>query len=169
MQAQKARSALAIERDTISAPFTLNILFTLCTWQALNSNLCAQVFERDIVRPQRLHRFASQALANIVWSFATLRWYPHAVLEAVTLELHNRLPILTMQARPLPPLVVLEGKARTGVTNLAWLPQLATEAAGRGIFSCVRRVAVILRWTSSSWCLMGTVHRLHVLLCMSSY
>ena len=56
-----------------------------------------QVFEEDIARPQRVRDFTSQALSNMVWSFATLRWYPEKVLEAVSAELHRRNNRLTVQ------------------------------------------------------------------------
>lgn len=64
------------------------------------SGLLVQVLEEDIVRPQRLQHFTSQALANILWSFATLRWYPIRVLESISSELNSRLATLNVQACP---------------------------------------------------------------------
>lgn len=57
----------------------------------------SQVFEEDIRRPQRVRDFTSQALSNMVWSFATLRWYPEKVLEAISAELLRRMPYLSVQ------------------------------------------------------------------------
>ncbi len=55
------------------------------------------MFEEDIARPERVRDFTSQALSNMAWSFATLRWYPEKVLEAISAELHRRNNKLTVQ------------------------------------------------------------------------
>ena len=56
-----------------------------------------QAFEQDITRPQRVREFTSQALSNMAWSFATLRWYPEKVLEAISGELLRRAHFLSVQ------------------------------------------------------------------------
>ncbi|KAK9908644.1 hypothetical protein WJX75_000861 [Coccomyxa subellipsoidea] len=56
-----------------------------------------RAFEQDITRPQRLREFTSQALSNMAWSFATLRWYPETVLGAISTELHRRTDYLSVQ------------------------------------------------------------------------
>ena len=61
--------------------------------------LWPQAFEQDITRPQRLREFTSQALSNMAWSFATLRWYPETVLGAISTELHRRTDYLSVQVR----------------------------------------------------------------------
>ncbi|KAK9846558.1 hypothetical protein WJX81_006537 [Elliptochloris bilobata] len=42
-----------------------------------------EAFEREVSRPDRLRRFTSQALSNILWSFATLRYYPTRAIDAL--------------------------------------------------------------------------------------
>ena len=53
-----------------------------------------QAYEADVVRRERLSDFTAQALANILWAFAALRYYPGAMLPHIAAELHARLPIL---------------------------------------------------------------------------
>lgn len=56
-----------------------------------------QAFEKDITQPHRVSEFTSQALSNMAWSFATLRWYPEQVLEIISGELHRRIDNLYPQ------------------------------------------------------------------------
>ena len=46
----------------------------------------SQAVEAEIVTPGRLSRFTTQALANSLWAYATLRFYPTRFLEASLLE-----------------------------------------------------------------------------------
>lgn len=39
-------------------------------------NNASQALERELAREGRLRPFATQALANSLWSFATLRYFP---------------------------------------------------------------------------------------------
>ena len=59
--------------------------------------LCLQACEESI--SQRTLRLTSQGLTNILWGYATLRYYPGTVLQAVTLEFHRRMNTLGQQAR----------------------------------------------------------------------
>ena len=77
----------------------------------------------------RSPRLTSQGLTNILWGYATLRYYPHKVLQAVTQELHRRMATLGQQARP-PPLPApapeatpLQQPPQSGFGNQrGWLP-----------------------------------------------
>lgn len=40
---------------------------------------------------------AAQALANTLWAFATLRWYPVSIMEPLTRALATRVPIMKEQ------------------------------------------------------------------------
>lgn len=42
---------------------------------------CPQAVEAEMVTPGRLARFSTQALANSLWAFATLRFYPSRFLQ----------------------------------------------------------------------------------------
>jgi hypothetical protein len=61
--------------------------------------LPVQAYEADVVRRERLPDFTAQALANILWAFAALRYYPAAMLPRVAAELHARLPALVEPVR----------------------------------------------------------------------
>ena len=61
--------------------------------------LPVQAFEEDVVRPERIASFTTQALSNVAWAFAALRYYPAGALAAVIRELHERMDQLSEQAR----------------------------------------------------------------------
>ncbi len=63
---------------------------------------CVQACEETIINGNRTPKLTSQGLTNILWGYATLRYYPDKVLQAVTRELHRRMDSLGQQARPLP-------------------------------------------------------------------
>ncbi|CAL8461792.1 g1323 [Coccomyxa elongata] len=73
-----------------------NCLLAFAKMEHVDVNVL-RVFEEDIARPERVRDFTSQALSNMAWSFATLRWYPEKVLEAISGELHRRNNKLTVQ------------------------------------------------------------------------
>ena len=52
-----------------------------------------------MVRPERIASFTTQALSNVAWAFAALRYYPAGALPAVIRELHARMEQLSEQAR----------------------------------------------------------------------
>lgn len=60
---------------------------------------CGQACEESIINGNRTPRLTSQGLTNILWGYATLRYYPDRVLQAVTRELHHRMDTLGQQAR----------------------------------------------------------------------
>jgi hypothetical protein len=68
--------------------------------QALEKELCRTVeINRDgqIVHTERLKEFTSQALANTLWAFATLRWYPARLLPSITEAIGNIVHAMTAQ------------------------------------------------------------------------
>ena len=68
--------------------------------QALEQELCRTVdIERDgqVVQLERLKTFTSQALANTLWAFATLRWYPARLLPSITEAMGSIVHAMTAQ------------------------------------------------------------------------
>jgi hypothetical protein len=68
--------------------------------QALEKELCRTVeVTRDgqIIHTERLKEFTSQALANTLWAFATLRWYPARLLPSITEAIGNIVQHMTGQ------------------------------------------------------------------------
>ena len=47
---------------------------------------CSQAIEAEVITPDRLRLFTTQALANSLWAYATLRFYPTNFLEASVVE-----------------------------------------------------------------------------------
>ena len=70
-----------------------------CSERYLPRALPDQAFEEDVVRPERIASFTTQALSNVAWAFAALRYYPAGALPAVIRELHARMDQLSEQAR----------------------------------------------------------------------
>ena len=56
-----------------------------------------QAIADDIVDSNRVSAFTAQGLTNVLWGFATLRYYPHSVLVAICEELHRRLHSISAQ------------------------------------------------------------------------
>ena len=56
-----------------------------------------QVLANNIVDAGRVPAFTAQGLTNVLWSFATLRYYPHKVLVAICEELHRRIHTINAQ------------------------------------------------------------------------
>ena len=46
---------------------------------------------------RRIHFFSPQALANTLWSFATLRWYPARLLPVITEAIGRRINAMSTQ------------------------------------------------------------------------
>lgn len=61
----------------------------------------AQALEDNIVGTGRTSKMTAQGLTNVLWGYATLRYYPHRALTAVCKELHRRVHTLQIQASPL--------------------------------------------------------------------
>ncbi|GAB4823221.1 hypothetical protein N2152v2_010267 [Parachlorella kessleri] len=53
--------------------------------------------EKEMCKPGRLSGFSSQALANTIWAFATLRWDPTGLYEPFTRALDSRLNVMAVQ------------------------------------------------------------------------
>ena len=56
-----------------------------------------QAIADDIIDTGRVSAFTSQGLTNVLWGFATLRYYPHTVLVAICEELHRRVHTMNDQ------------------------------------------------------------------------
>lgn len=68
--------------------------------QSLEKELCRSIeVSRDgqVVRIERLKEFTSQALANTLWAFATLRWYPARLLPSITEAIGTIVHTMTAQ------------------------------------------------------------------------
>jgi hypothetical protein len=62
-----------------------------------------QAYERTVAKPERMRSMTHQGLTNILWSFATLRWYSQDVLDAIAKEFYNRLDLILVQVSHLSP------------------------------------------------------------------
>ena len=68
--------------------------------QALEKELCRSVEvtrDGEVVQIERLKEFTSQALANTLWAFATLRWYPARLLPSITEAIGSLVDTMTAQ------------------------------------------------------------------------
>ena len=50
-----------------------------------------QAVEQEMSKPERLRDSTTQGIANIMWSFATLRFYPPRFMTAACVALEHRL------------------------------------------------------------------------------
>lgn len=56
-----------------------------------------QAVESEMSKPERLRESTKQGIANIMWAFATLSFYPAHFMAAVCVALEDRLPMCTDQ------------------------------------------------------------------------
>ena len=56
-----------------------------------------QILEEEIIASERVPKMTSQGLTNVLWSYATLRYFPRELLVAIAQELYERLPTLHVQ------------------------------------------------------------------------
>ena len=59
-----------------------------------------QACEDTVIARQRAPRLTSQGLTNILWGYATLRYYPEKILPILLGEMHSRVAGIGQQARP---------------------------------------------------------------------
>lgn len=65
--------------------------------KALERELCRAASGSESVCVERLQNFTSQALANTLWAFASLRWYPARLLPCITQAMKNIVFDMTAQ------------------------------------------------------------------------
>lgn len=60
----------------------------------------SQAMDSELAREARLEQFAPQALANSLWAFATMRYFPaQPCFQALISEISKNLPYFKEQAR----------------------------------------------------------------------
>ncbi len=62
----------------------------LC-WEGDPASIVSQAVEQEMSKPERLRDSTTQGIANIMWSFATLRFYPARFMTAACVALEHRL------------------------------------------------------------------------------
>lgn len=68
--------------------------------RTLELELCSMVEmsrEGEVVQVEWLEQFTSQALANTIWAFASLRWYPARLLPSITKAIGHIVSAMTAQ------------------------------------------------------------------------
>ena len=76
-----------------------------------------QAIDRHLAKFNHLKRFIPQAITNVLWSFATLRFFPTASINALVNELLSRLPIIYDQVPLVMSGTLAQGKV---IQHLLW-------------------------------------------------